>query len=210
MACAHDSCVTADKSLHRLQLTHVRRQKARRCMFVHMIEQNACLGNNEMLGMTMMDKSTHDSRHHLTEIDLICSVLMEDSKWLDSYQTTVLEKNTENADTSLNDFDDRIVLNSNQLQSQLHGQYLQYLNRNPSDECYCDSSHSFGLQQQPSITAAEFHDLPAPEFVFGSKSVVATETLRLLQRAANPSLPRKTAVNQTIMFKRPRSVRDEC
>ncbi len=154
------------------------------------------------------ERATHNNRHHLNEIELMCNVLMEDSEWLDSYQTTVLENNIEKTDrvTILDDLKEDNTLTSEQQQLEVHREDSKNLNRT-SDEENCRESKRICCTQ-PLSSFSELNDLPAPEFVFGSKSVVASESVRLLRRAANETCFRKTTVNHTILFKKP-SIRDE-
>jgi hypothetical protein len=152
------------------------------------------------------DSKTQNSRHRLNEIELMCSVMMEDSEWLDSYQTTLLENNMEKTEriAILNDISDITTSTSEQQQQQLHRQDSLRLNFSSAEYNFGESKHKYCPQEQlPSVS--EFNDLPAREFVFGSKSFVATESVRLLRRVASESFARKQTVNHTILFKKPQT-----
>jgi hypothetical protein len=133
---------------------------------------------------------------------------MEDSEWLDSYQNAVLENSMETTVidrfTILDDTTTNIAPASDQLDLQLHLQNIQCINRSTSGEYCCEPVLQFCPQQRV-LSATEFNDLPATEFVVGSRSCAAAKSCRLVQRADKSSLSRKSTVNHTITFKKPRS-----
>ena len=179
----------------------------RRCVFIHVMWSHVFTSTSkQMFEMTKLrnEHATHNNRHQLNEIELMCSVLMEDSEWLDSYQNNVLENDMEKIHriTILNDINDSVASTSKQPQPEEHKQNLQGANQIDVKEKCCESRRKQCPQSQlPSIS--EFNDLPAPEFVFGSRSFVASESVRLIRRAANESSSRKKNVNHTILFKKP-------
>ncbi len=138
----------------------------------------------------------------------MCSVMMEDSEWLDSYQNTVLENSLpmettmNDRITILNDIAANIAPASNQPHHQLDGQDIQCVDRSSAEEFVSKQ----GFRPQQHLTSRTVvTDLPATEFVVGSRSCVAAKSRRLLQRAKKGSLSRIQAVNHTVVFKKPHS-----
>jgi hypothetical protein len=185
----------------------------RRCGFCSRVKSHVLIARSAMFEMTKQnERVTHSNRNDLNEIELMCRVLMDDSEWLDSYQNTVLENHTGKTDriTILNDMNETnetVTLTSDQQQLEVHRQDMPDLNRLSAEEMCCESKRKQCPNPQL-LSFSEFKDLPAREFVFGSKSFVASESVRLMKKAANECVSRTNPVNHTILFKKS-SARDE-
>ena len=124
------------------------------------------------------------------ELELLRRVLVEDSQWLDTYQRRALQKIDDGKPC-------RITLLTDQENS----------NASPNEKREQSSEQSCFVPGHPydssgpscrQACAYSIEGLPAPEFISGAKSLVTSESLRLLHRAAVES-----SMKQSIHFKRP-------
>ena len=139
-----------------------------------------------------------ESSGHLEELELelLSRVLVEDSQWLDTFQSSILRKIDDGKPCRITLLTDEE--NSNASPDQQKEQRLV-------QSCSM-SGHSYGT----SAPSCRLHcpysteSLPASEFISGSKSLVTSESLRLLKRAVADSTARSFSVRQNIHFKAPR------
>lgn len=132
----------------------------------------------------------------LNELQLMCNVLIEDSEWLDSFQSETLRNVDEKAcriSIISDDGGEDQSLDANQLPmrgDQRSGVTTQSL---ISKEC---CGQHLAANKMSSLS------LPAPEYISGSKSCVTSESMRLLHTVANEIYPRAYSVKQTTFFKK--------
>ena len=140
------------------------------------------------LHLPVMDSRQVDE--HQLELELLRRVLVEDSRWLDTYQRRALQK-----------IDDGKPCRITLLTDQENSNASPNEKREQSSEQSCSmSAHPYD-SSGPSCRQAcaySIEGLPAPEFISGAKSLVTSESLRLLHRAAVES-----SMKQSIHFKRP-------
>ena len=114
---------------------------------------------------------------HQQEFDLFCQVLAEDSMWLDSYQSSILQDPCKTI------------------------KKVQMIHDDPDQASDGSSRELLGVEPtRHEITVDEPHiieNLSAGEFVCGTRSFVAAESLRLMKRAMASSLKSR----KTICFK---------
>ena len=128
----------------------------------------------------------------MDEFDLLCRLLVEDSIWLDKFQTAVLRSLPEISPLACEVADEMIV-----------GRLEDQTNMIPESEATSlrqraaqafsvnqDCRENIGAlnpQHTLNIDSAKLGDLPAPEFVRGTRSCVQSETFRLWMRSASIS-----------------------
>ncbi len=153
-----------------------------------------------------------------SEMNLICHILMDDSHWLDSFQASVLaeEEKTKEAEMSAvgcNSPQAIEMLSSSNSAPWESGHSLErHFNgkrSNHDHDVSKDAVTERGLQRSKStdslpgyfgrriITApmTVVDQLPAPEFVAGTNSVIAAESMRMI--AAAGSLHRRGSLDTT-------------
>ena len=146
------------------------------------------LSNNNALHPAMDSRQVDE---HQLELKLLRRVLVEDSQWLDTFQRRALQKIDEGKPC-------RITLLTDQENS----------NDSPNEKREQSSEQSCSVSTHPydssgpscrQACACSIESLPAPEFISGAQSLVTSESLRLLHRAAVES----QSMTQSIHFKRP-------
>jgi len=132
-------------------------------------------------------------------MNLMCHILMDDSHWLDSFQASVLTGEVKSKDAGMSAVGCIAMQSPSNSVPWESGHSIEvHLNRKKSNQDY-DASKDFvmerGLQRSKStdslhntnfgrriITApmSVVDQLPAPEFVAGTNSVIAAETMRMI------------------------------
>ena len=153
-----------------------------------------------------MEKSPWFS-HSLNELELMCNVMIEDSKWLDSFQTEMLQNN-ENIDEKScrisilpDDATEETSVFNYQHCKESQNRMGLTLKASSNVEEHCDL--------QPSFNSVEI--LPAPEYVCGTKSCVTSCSIKLIQRAVNETSSKSYKIQRTMPYKKvPRTIVDRC
>jgi hypothetical protein len=107
------------------------------------------------------------------EFDLMCQVMMEDSCWLDTYQSAILDGCTK---------------------PQKKIEMLE------DDTCNNDHESSTAVSESAVAKPLDLEEMPAFEFLQGNKSCVASETFNMVKRFL-PSVRKSVAPRQDISFK---------
>ena len=113
------------------------------------------------------------------EFDLFCQVLAEDSLWLDSYQTSLLQSTGETS---------KKIVNADETEA---------ANDDVEDRPYTTAHERHEICVED---ASIVQDLPAAEFVCQKTSCVAAQSFTLLNRAVSSCLGSRA----TISFKKAR------
>jgi hypothetical protein len=154
-----------------------------------------------------------------SEMNLMCHILMDDSHWLDSYQESVLSREVKIKDAGLAAVSNQAISTTSPsscfpLESRQSAEtHLIRTNSNQDFHASMEIVAGRGLQRSKSteslrstgfgrriITAplSVVDQLPGPEFVAGTNSVIAAESMRMI--AAVGSLHRTGSLGSAHQF----------
>jgi hypothetical protein len=123
-----------------------------------------------------------------SEMNLMCHVLMEDSHWLDTFQASVLSGEVKTKDAGLasknNPWESRepVEKHFNRKKSNEDNDIsktivMKVIQRSKSTDSLNSTNFGRRIVTAPLSVVAQ---LPAPEFVVGTNSVIAAESMRMI------------------------------